>query len=622
MNSLINDLDNNLAILGIGFSIVITIYVVNLGLTIYAMVGLFTFLSCITWLLIRKKAILEFDSLESCSIHLALASVFFFIFTFSLLSIYFRPIQYERPLVYFILTSVMSGIVSLQILLSPIGKYTNLVLLETIIVGLSLEWTQKLIFPSLTGIDPAWHRMFTLKALSSGHIPSGYPYSYLPMMHLETLAISLVTDLPYDMSSVFSTSFSQVVLSILILYLLGTSLFDSCRIGLLGALLLSISNLHVAFGWWSTPNTFASTLMIVLVYLILKVRGDNPLNGAFLIIPVMVSLVLSHTVTSACTAIVIFIIWVASGVYRKVFDLISSHKPPLEYQTVFFFTVFMFSWWAYASGHIRSLVQLVRWGFSIDVFYRVPLSLEYYTNVPFVELLFNNLGFVLFFAISLIGCFYMISANGNMQTFSIAISGLTTLSIGFISFITEKQMLNVRWLYFSQIFLALPLSVAFFLLLSCVKVRIAKNILLFTLTTALCFIMIMSPTANLDNHIFSPNTGVRYAFTESEVTAASFFAKNSFGNISSDFDYCTNPSSSIFANYYDVSYERIISLDESLYEGKFEPDGTIKIIRREITERAFRLAKGLYRIDYDLSKLLRDSRFNKIYDSYEVSAYL
>ena len=54
----------------------------------------------------------------------------------------------------------------------------------------------------------------------------------------------------------------------------------------------------------------------------------------------------------------------------------------------------------------------------------------------------------------------------------------------------------------------------------------------------------------------------------------------------------------------------------------FIQDGSIKIIRREIVDRPFRLAGGIYRLSYDPNTLLSARGFNRIYDNSAVIAYI
>jgi hypothetical protein len=217
----------------------------------------------------------------------------------------------------------------------------------------------------------------------------------------------------------------------------------------------------------------------------------------------------------------------------------------------------------------------------------------------------------------------MISLDyGNILTFKIALVGLTPLIIGFFSLIFGYFILPERWWYFSQILLTIPIAVAFLLFCNIFKKKSLKPVFPFFLTIFISFIMILSPNANFDNHIFSPNTGVRSALTEAEITAAAFFIEKSTDSISSDYDYFVNPSSSILINYYGLSYDRIRSLDISLLKDEFFENDKIIVIREEIVKRPFRLSGQVYKLNYDPIKSLDIKGFSKIYDSTKVKGFL
>ena len=602
------NLDRSLAVLGVILSL---IYISIMNTMENMLTGIFVIMACVLWLLIRKSAKLELGKHISCGKNLILILFFFVIFMSSILSIYWRQHTYERPLIYFILTSIAVGIIALEVLYT---KYIHLILFQIIIIVLSLELTQQLIFPSVVGIDPGWHRMFTLKILDSGNIPIGYGYSNFPMMHIYTAIVSLMTSLDYKVSTIFSVSIIQVVSNILFIYILGTYMFNE-EIGLMSSLLLGVANYHIFFGWWSVPNTFASVFILIIIYILLLVRANKPLVGGFLYILFMISLILTHELTAFSMAIILFVIWAVSKFYN---DSISRRSVTFIYVMIFF--IFMFFWWSYVSGSINLIARLIT-SDSVDIFtfngdQRVT---EYYINIPLFDKLFRNIGFTSFFALSIVGCLYVISKK-HVYAAPIVISGSIILIMSFLSIMTGKEILNTRWLYFSQILLAMPVSITFLLISNIPKRKYVRPILIAMFAISLSFIMIISPTANADNFTFNQNLGVRYGFTDSEMKSAAFYAKNTAGKISSDFDYSTNPSSSIFVNYYNVSYDNISSLDASLRNGTFDHDGSIKIIRKEIVDRPFRLSGGLYRLKYD-PNIVMSKRFNKIYDSFVVIGY-
>ena len=490
------------------------------------------------------------------------------------------------------------------------------------IIGLSLVWSQILIFPSVVGIDTWFHQMFTLNTLNTGFIPEGYMYSNLALMHLEIGSTSLITGLNYKLATMFSISFLQVLCGILFVFLLGKFLFNG-KVGLLASLLLVVGNYYINMGVGAIPNTIAAVLIPIIIYILFKIREEKRLIGVSLAALFMITLILTHTITAMCMAIILFVSWFALKIYNKIHH---EHKmAPVTFTIAIFFIITMFSWWSYASGHITTLVKLIGWGFSIDFFVHAPEAiLGYIFTVPFSEQLFNQLGMFLFFALSLIGCFYMISKKyGSSHTFIMAIVGATPLAIGFFSLITGHSVIEQRWWYFSQILLALPLAITFFLLCGVIKNKFAKPFLLLFLTFFLSFIMITSPKANIDNHTFSPNTGIRPPSTEAELRAAAFFVEKSVYNISSDYDYFTNPSSSIPVNYYNMSYSRIKSLDTSLITGEFERNGNIiVVIREEIVDKPFRLFGQPFKLNYDPRQSLNEQGFSKIYDCNSVSGFM
>jgi len=619
---LIDELDKNIALIGVIFSLILTIWIkLEIGRPIYVMIGILCFTVCTGYLIIRRFFHpLLIPSLEElrCSnrFYLMLNILFFLILSYSIISIYLRPDPYIRPLGYFISTALMAAIVANEILfISPQKPHIYFALCKIIIIGLSLICSQILIFPSVVGIDPGWYRWFTLKMLDKGYIPEGFWYSKFPLMPLMIGMTSLVTDLGYKMTAMFSISFLQVVCDVLFVFLLGKFLI-STKVGLLATLLLEVANYHIWFSWWAIPNTMAATLIISIIFILLKMRREKPFLGTSLTLFLMGTLILTHTVTTICLAILLFVFWLSSLAYTRLFNRETDRS--VTWTICILFSVGMLAYWSYVFGHIITIVNFIKFGFF------GPLTLGYpdISNVPFGEQLFNRLGFFLFFILSFIGCLYMISKQfRNSNRFIITLGGIVILSLSFFSILAGKNIIMSRWSYFSQILMVIPLSLSLILLNGIFKHHFIKGFLMSLSVFTLSFLFIMSPVANIDNFFLSPNTVVRYAFTESEMIGASFFARNSIGKISSDFDYCTTQSSSIFANYYDVSYDRILSLDDCLFSGKFIQDGAIKIIRREIVDRPFRLAQGYYRLNYDPNTVLTNSGFNRIYDSYSITAY-
>ena len=623
---LLDELDKILALVGAIFSLILTIWIILvIGQLIYIMVGILCFLVCTGYLIIRRffypSLIPSLEKLRGSNrFYITLNIFFFLLLSYSIITIYIRQEPYIRPLGYFISTALMAVIVANEILyLSPQKSHIYFSLCKIIIIGLSLEYSQILIFPNVGGIVQDLYQRLTLMIFDNGYIPEGFGYSKLPLMPLMTGMTSLVTDLGYKLATMVAISSLQVISDALFVFLLGKFLIN-IKVGLLAALLLEIANYHILLGRWGVPNTMAATLILPIIFILLKMRKDKPFIGNLAMMFLMGTLILTHTITSMFLAVLLFVFWLSCEVYTRLFHQETGYS--VTWMIFSLFSIGMLAYWSYVSGNIINLSLFIKLWIRTDFIGWSSMSLS---DIPVWEQIFKYLGMFLFFTFSFIGFFYMISKHfRNRNRFIVTTGGMVILCFTFLSLIIEKFIIVGRWYYFSQILLAIPLSLSLFLLNGIFKHRLIKSFLMSISVFILSFLLILSPAANIDNHFFTPNTGIRSEFTESEIIGASFFARNSIDTISSDYYYIRNPSNlSIYANKYYVGHHGIFSLSDSLYSGNFKRDGSIKIIRREIVDRPFLLSGswGIYRLDYDPNIVLTNSGFNKIYDSYAITAY-
>jgi hypothetical protein len=433
IQDLVHDLDKTLSIIGIIFSAILIIYLSISGRLLYLIAGILTIISCIIWLLIRKNTSLEKLNLpHSSSIYLALNAIFFIFLTLSILSIHFRPELYERPLIYFVFISIMSGIIALEIVFSPQKqKHSGLILFQIIIIGLSTAWSQQIIFPNVVGVDPWHHQIFTLSIIDALHIPEDFAYSKLPVFHLIVASTSLLTGLNYKFAAMFSVCMIQIICNAIFIFLLGKFIFDNYKVGLLGSLLVMTANYHILRAFWSIPNSLAAVFIPIIIYLLFKMKKDTQTIATALSIFLMMSLVLTHSMVAIAMAIILFVLFAGFVIYN-IFYSKGAGTIPVTLSISIFFTVFMFAWWSYASGHLTHLASLIKWGFSAE--FDTPTEvLSYATAVPFIEHLFGYLAEFLFFAVAIIGCFYMISKRGNRFSFAMCIAGVIILGISFFA---------------------------------------------------------------------------------------------------------------------------------------------------------------------------------------------
>ncbi|MBT9132324.1 MAG: hypothetical protein DDT33_00838 [Firmicutes bacterium] len=620
----IDQLDKTLAFVGLLSSLILTIWLaMTIGRPIYVTVGVLVSLACAGYLLLRRNlplsAIASIDQIRASPwLYKVLNTLFFLLFLYSILSIHLSPELYTRPLVYFIATALMAAIVAVEILFLPSHKsHTYFALFKIIIIGLSLRWSQQLIFPGLVGVDPWTHEGYVLQVLDAGHVlPILGQYYYMPFFHLLTGVTMLITNLDYRIGVMFSITLFQVLSDTLFIFLLGRFIV-SHKVALLAPLLLGVANMHITFGFWLIPNTMSTILILPVIYLLFKMRGEVPVRSMLLSLFFMIALILTHAF-ALWLAILLFVFLMGGKIRNKLYHERSVMPATLGITSMF--TILMLGYWMHITGHLTELAIFIREGFREDLGVITQGLLaeaagRHALLIPFLEQLFNNIGMLLLFTLSFIGCFYMISKKfGNIYAFVFAIGGGTILAIGFIPLLTGHGIIEYRWHLFAQTLLAIPLAVALLLLCQICKERFAKAGIISFIVFLLAFFMIMS--SNIDNHTFAPNTKIRVAFTESEFQA--------FDTISGMWDNEIGADSHVFWPFLHQFEGEIIQIDESLLTGDFRHDHEMLImIREEIVERPFQVhLVGNIRLDHDPRPILAEQGFSRIYDNGSVAGFL
>ncbi|MDI6720579.1 MAG: hypothetical protein QMD46_13315 [Methanomicrobiales archaeon] len=605
------ELDLTMSVLGILASLALIAYLVfRSNRLIYVLIGVLTLLFCALWLILRRDAAFPAGVFLSRLQHpypsgafRVLVLAYIALFVASLLQIHLRAGVYERPLGYFILVSAMAGVLAMEILYtSPRG--VPLVLLQIISLGLSLAWTQLLIFPSVLGVDPWWHQAFTELMLELHSIPLSLTYTHLPLFHLEIASMSMIGDIGYKLAAMLSVSLVQIVCLTLFTYLIGRALFGSRMVGLLASLVLIVANQEIYMSYWSIPNAFSAVFILVVIYLLFKLKETSPVRSLHLSLLIMAAIILSHSMTAVFLALVLFIC-LAAFWWENHGEGLSRY--PVNLILVIQFTVGLLAWWRYISGHLWILSDILQTGFSQDYFIQVPTQVQaYILGVPLPEQFFNNAGMFLYFAGSLIGVFYMFR-YGNRYGFALAANGLVVLALGFLPMIAGMSLVEHRWWFFSQIMLAIPLAVSILIFTARAGGEF-RSLFLWTGISALAFLMVMSPNANVDNPAFSPTSAVRAALTESELRATETVLEMTDEPIGTDVYTCIQEDL--------AGRPHLRPIHEALVSGHYRPvEERLILIRSHILGSPFPCYDGVYRLTHDPRENLEREGFGKIYDS-------
>jgi len=523
-----------LAILGFTIAVVVALFSATvLNRDIYVLFGLLLGSTCLGWLFIRRREMVHAMEYEHRGAPLyALSSAFFLALFASILMFYFRPEGYVRPMAYFILTAVMAGAVALEVFSLPSGRAARgLVLLQIVALGASVHFSHAAIFPSVIGIDPALHFHLVDGIITTQQITEGADYSTTPLFHIEMAMGMMLTEADYKIVSALLTGIPNILIVPLSVFLLGRYLFD-VRIGLMAALLISVAPYHLYFGVWAVPNTFAAISIPLIFYLMIRLRRErNTLPGRernlatfALIVLLMAALVLTHPVASLVLATILFIIWSINRVCQMV--LLKRGAPTVTLGMALFFVTLMLGWWTFVGDQIYFIGQQLTSGFQIGYLSSVPDTVASFVyQLPLAEQMMRYIGMFAFFSLGILGCFAIITKKvRNAERMTLAFIGLVPCGVGFVSLAFALSGLDARWFYVAEMFLAIPLAVIILAMRSKGRLKLATTVVAAGVVASLVFISILSPLGSIDNRELFPNTGIRYSFTDSELTGAQFIS--------------------------------------------------------------------------------------------------
>ncbi len=625
MSRILQNIDKILAVsvlLVVPVAVLLVIILLPPKLYHYMVHPIMLFIGAVAYLGLRKRFNLLRVSQVSepqtkSSTYLVLNILFFGIFFYSMLSVLLRSELYSRPLAYFISTTLLAGLVAIEILFLPKVKGAiSLNLMKSMLILLSLAYTIQVITPALVGFDSWMHQGITLRLLETGHTAPNTAYGGLPALHTIIGSTMLLTGLNFKISAMLSIAILQAG-SLVFIFLLCRNIFKSDRVGLLAALLGAIASTYVVGAFWIRPIGLGAILLPIILYLLFKARQDKSPTFTALAILMGATLILTHALSAVIMALLLLLFLVFSMIYSKGYNTRSEATVTLGY--VILFTVMMVGWWMYVSRHDVTLADLFRIGFVKVIRFGVgefiPTGALYQ-----LERVFNLIGFGAFMGLSFSGICYMTSKTFRQKyAFVIAASTLVLIGVIFLALLLKfTGFYPGRWYPTVQILSAIPLSVGLFLICGAFKSEKIRALMLAFIIIFLSFFLITSPQVNLDYPIYSKNTMFRIFYTKAELDAV-----NTISNI-----YTRDglQSDSLYAGKFTrPEYGVMRGIGATLVTRDFSGStDMLFIIRQEIIGRAFaafRTETGIIKIDYDPREAITDLRYPLVYHSGTVFAF-
>lgn len=571
---------------------------------------------CLFWLLIRNKIFTIVNPIQAFNIGEFYSKIFstwfFILYILSIFLVYFRPEQYERPFFYFLLLVFMAGLITLEIF--AYHKFSFFILIQIILLGFSISWTQQWIFPYIVGVDPWYHFFFTSQILKSGVIPEGVQYTYIPIFHILIAITSEFSGLDYKLSALFSVSLLQIICNVFFIYLIGKKLIKNNYIALLSGLIVILSNYHLFMSYTSIPNGFGGVWIPILLFILLTIFFKTPKKAFILSFLVILASLFTHDLIAITISFFLFIIWIILKL-QLILPNVKNHHLTIN---SFFLTSFviLFAYWTFYSGRTTILSHFLKHGLNKFSFSSTPSYYSHQFFISIYEQLFNYSSLFIFFAFSSIGALYLLSKKGDDLSKIYIMLCTCPVVISFISIIVGFSVIEYRWLYIAQILMSVLCAYGLFIFAIIFKNKIKFHILLLTISiAALAFFAIMGSGANVDNNYFTPYSKFRASPIASELAISHFLNYSTEKCLTDTYfgprlkEFCKKNEIGDFTR--EILNKDMITLNTHLI-----------IVRKIIISDSFLLFSDIYRLNYNLKGLIESSGFSKIFDSGSTYGYL
>ena len=530
---------------------------------------------------------------------------YWLVFTGAILSYIFRPMPYERPLWFFALIAIACGVIVLKLIWrEPQGRERLLCLAQVILLGLLLAWSVTFMYPGLVGQDPLYHQWLTL-----GVLRGSVDWGSMPLMHFIIAFFMKLYGADYRIASMLSVSLASIVFDAVFIYLIGRRLV-SARVGLLAALLLTVSNWHVFFAYWTIQNTLALTLMLAMAWSFLEWRTIGGRRYIVFSSVTMLLMLITHPLGT---------IWL--GMFLVVALIVYwwwMRKFPVAIAVVFvLYSCAVLAVWGLLTGHLNTFIYFVMLQFrpalllteavwQPAVIAELPQESLMYTEMVSIhpwQMLYGGLGMFLLFCFGAFGSFILVRMR-DVKCVLLSVMGMLVLAMGIIPMMAGMSVLENRWWYFAEALLAIPAALCIFYIAK------VKDWLAYFVVGVLSLLLALGLPANSDNGILAEDLIVRYALTSEEIEAAEYALDNYYWRIGMDTFYAVS-----VANMREDAHLRLEDITEPLLCADFKDvKSKTLVVRNEVASKPFGFGEGrIYRLNYVTHTELIEQGFEPVF---------
>ena len=309
-----------LGILGIISGLFLTLFMLPMGITII--------LASAFFIIFREREEISIHTTIKTHQIIRLNLLFFILFITNILILYLG--MQHRPLIFFSILSLMFVMLGMESLfyLNDSKLQLYLLLFKIFIASFSINMSVISTSNSLTGVDIWYHRNIILELIDIGYILDVGRYGYFPIYHLIISVSSLLTNLDFKDSAVFSIG---VIYSftLIFVYLLGRKLYNN-QFGLISTLLIAFTSYYIQRGYWLIPQSLAISLFLIILYLLIRSMNLNhKLKFKLILIFFIIVLNMTHNLST----LIMFILFIIFYLCQHFFN-IAANNTLTKYQII------------------------------------------------------------------------------------------------------------------------------------------------------------------------------------------------------------------------------------------------------------------------------------------------
>lgn len=488
------------------------------------LIGITLIVSSLMYLLMRSR--LKENILQNFHLYSRqkeILTIIFFVLIIVTSVLWYNQL-YSRPFIYFLVVSLLSGLISIEIIL--LSKEDNVwpILFKIFFMTLVLRMGIYYNFPSIMGYDAYFHTNMANLISTTGIVPpfeiSGKYVNY-PILHIFIAITKIISFITIKDAVFFSIGIISIICTLFLFIFVNR--YAGPRVGLLSTLIFCITTQIIVTG---ITNITAGSLVLCyfLMLMCLLIDRERHPHTLLLCLIIMFTIVITHQLSSFVVFISLFLFTFSLLLYEHVF-MIKNKKISLKLFLALFGITLIFYWIytpmyqniSFFEGVLSPLIDLFTTGgkYGNDL---LITGHDYFR--PYYETVFLQISYLILPLFGIAGIFFWLSRKDEVK-FSIAFTAGTLFFIIYaFPLLGSRDLLTDRWMPFLLLFLC-TVAAAFILSgIEVIKSNMAKLVTIFIILTLFSFFMISPPEINKDNPLVAKNQTVRNQFTYSEMEAA------------------------------------------------------------------------------------------------------